>query len=70
MSKKRLYLWLGFIAIVLLLSIGIKFLQQFDPTYLEDPKETISKVVYAVLLLSGYYFMVIKPKIKDAKKEN
>jgi hypothetical protein len=70
MTKQRLYSWLGFIVIVIALSVGIKFLQQYDPSYLEDPKETISKVVYAVLLLSGYYFMVIKPKIKDAKKEN
>lgn len=70
MTKQRLYLWLGFIAIVIALSVGIKLLQQYDPTYLEDPKENISKVVYAILLLSGYYFMVIKPKIKDAKKQS
>jgi predicted tellurium resistance membrane protein TerC len=69
MTKHRLYLWLGYIAIVIALSVGIKLLPKYDPSYLEDPKETISKVIYAVILISGYYFMVIKPKIKDGKNQ-
>jgi uncharacterized membrane protein YidH (DUF202 family) len=62
MSKKRLYFWIIYLAIVTGVSAGLKYLQTHTDYLRDDPMKSIGWVIYGIVLIVGYRYLVLIPR--------
>jgi hypothetical protein len=67
MSKKRLYFWIIYLAIVTGISAGLKYLQTYTDYLRDDPMKSIGWLVYGIVLIVGYRYLVLIPRNNEER---
>lgn len=67
MSKKRLYFWIAYFAIVTAASVALKYLQTYTDYLRDDPMKSIGWLIYGIVLIVGYRYLVLIPRNNESQ---